>query len=145
MILALPTIPDQQLIIDRLLFRLNREIETLNIYLDSYSKDNNTGREYLGWVEAINNLCSHLQGKPEKISIDFSSLSPHHRDLVITLLDNLSSRFASYIQQDLAADPEADNTEALTKNLEVLKTTNDQIRQFRREHKLTWLSSLEAL
>lgn len=145
MILSLPTIPDQQLIFDRIIFRLNLEIDTLNIYLDSYSKDTSTGKEYHGWVEAINNLCTLLKGYPESLSINFFALSPRHRDLVITLLDNLTSRFARYIEQDLAEDPPPDNAEALTKSLEVMKATNAQIRQFRYEHKLTWLSSLEAL
>lgn len=145
MILSLPVIPDQQIILDRMIFRLNLEIKNLSIYLDNYAKDTDTGREYLGWVEALNTLCTHLKNNPESLSIDFSLLSPHHRDLVITLLDNLCSRFARYIELDLAEDPKPDNLEALTKTLEVLKAADDQIRQFRREHKLTWLSSLEAL
>lgn len=145
MILSLPTIPDQQLIFDRIIFRLDQEIDNLNIYLDSYSKNTSTGKEYLGWVEAFNNLCTHLKGNPESLSINFFVLSPHHRDLVITLLENLTSRFARDIELDLLQDPPPDDAEALTKNLEVMKATNAQIRQFRYEHKLTWLSSLEAL
>jgi hypothetical protein len=127
------------LFLEHLLFIFKREREYVNTHAAYYNLETPTGRDYLGWTKAFDTFYAYLETKPETITIDLTHLSPRHKDIIISSIQNLAFTFWHRINNELKSDPQSENHEALTQNLEYFDTLQKYVAQFMRDNELCWI------
>jgi hypothetical protein len=128
-----------ELMIKHLLFLFKREHEYVNTHAAHYNLETPTGRDYLSWTKAFNTFYMYLETKPETIIIDLTHLSPRHKDIIVSSIENFASAFWQRINNELESDPQSENHEALTQNLEYFDTLQKYVAQFMRDNELCWI------